>query len=168
MILKLIRVKRHVRPHLCIENKPVVDSEVHKTTSYKSQEELKESYKSNYPKAKNDALRSLLTRNINNISNVLNYDYGLTPRTVKASFESLSTKDHPDLAKYDKMKTTTIQAFSKMTAADNSAFLEAIKPVMEFWIAEEKKYDPNNKDEKKMNFALRQNIAIAYIWAEDW
>ena len=151
-----------------IEDKTVTDSDVLKTKSFRTMDELKNHYANSYPKAKTDALQNLLSRNVDNISNVLNYDYGLVPKTAKVSFESLNSKDHPDMAKFDKMKTTASTAFSKMTASDNSAFLESIQPVVDFWIEQEKKYDPNNKDERKFNYAMRQNLANVYVWMEDF
>jgi hypothetical protein len=113
-------------------------------------------------------MKSMLAVNIQGIENNINYSYGLIPRTKRIEFTTIQTKDHPDFAAYEKIRLGVEAAFATMTADDNSNMVELMQPAIDFWIAQEKKYDPNNKDERKMNFSVRENLATAYHWMDQY
>lgn len=153
-----------------LEEEIVTYSEKLSTSAYRTVDEAKSGYKVDIeiPGKLNEKLRSVLASNIQGMRNQLNYDFGLPAKTFKVNFETLTTKDHPDLGKFDKIKADVQKAFAMMTPEDNSAFVAAMQPIVAFWTEQEKKYDPANKDEKKMNFAMRYNLATAYYWMDDF
>jgi hypothetical protein len=153
-----------------LDEEIIASTEKLSTSAYRSMDELNSGYKVDFEITGkvNQTLKSVLANNIQTMRNQLNYDFGLPTRTQKVNFESLSTKEHPDLGKFDKIKAEVQKAFSLMTPEDNSAFVAAMQPVIAFWLEQEKKYDPANKDEKKMNYAMRYNLATAYYWMDDF
>jgi hypothetical protein len=153
-----------------LEDEIVTYSEKISTNSYRTIDEAKSGYKIDFESTGkvNQTLKSILASNIQNMRNQLNYDFGLPTKTFKVNFETLTTKDHPDLGKFDKIKAEVQKAFSLMTPEDNTAFIAAMQPIITFWMEQEKKYDPANKDEKKMNYAMRYNLATGYYWMDDF
>jgi hypothetical protein len=153
-----------------LEEEIVTYSEKLSTPAYRSIEEAKSGYKVDIeiPGRLNEKLKSVLASNIQGMRNQLNYDFGLPTKTFKVNFETLTTKDHPDLSKFDRIKADVQKAFALMTPEDNTAFVAAMQPIVAFWLEQEKKYDPANKDEKKMNYAMRYNLATAYYWMDDF
>lgn len=153
-----------------LEEEIVNYSEKLSTPAYRTIDEAKNGYKVDIeiPGRLNEKLKSVLASNIQGMRNQLNYDFGLPSKTFKVAFETLTTKDHPDLSKFDRIKADVQKAFALMTPEDNSAFVAAMQPIVTFWLEQEKKYDPANKDEKKMNYAMRYNLATAYYWMDDF
>ncbi len=153
-----------------LEDEIVTYTEKIYTSAYRTVDEANSGYKIDFESTGkvNQSLRSILASNIQNMRNQLNYDFGLPTKTFKVNFETLTTKDHPDLSKFDRIKADVQKAFALMTPEDNSAFIAAMQPIVAFWLEQEKKYDPANKDEKKMNFAMRYNLATAYYWMDDF
>ena len=138
------------------------------TPEYRSLTELNKHFKSKYPKAKTDALRKLLNKCVSEINKQINSEYSVGKVTSVEFFESMKSKGHPDLKKFEEIKAVVEGAFGKMTAESNEAFVEAIQPAIKFWVKQEPKYSEKDKQEKKLNYACRYNAATAYFWVEDF
>jgi hypothetical protein len=151
-----------------IEEKALPATDRIATSAYKSMEELKTAYQKAYPAALTDKLKSLLRENVKAVQSSINLSYGFSPRVQNQEIMTLQDKNHPDFAKYESMHEKVEAAFKALKAHDNTEYATIMQPVMDFWTAEEKKYSPANKDEQKMNYGLRWNLAIANLWKDDY
>ncbi len=151
-----------------IDEKPISSTERLSTTVYRSLQELNNTYNKEYPAALTNKLKSMLAGNIQAINNSVNYNYGYSPRAMTVEFTTIQSKDHPDFPAYEKIRNIVETAFAAMTTDDVSKYTELIQPAIDFWIAQEKKYDQNNKDERKMNYFLRENLVHAYIGSDQY
>jgi hypothetical protein len=138
------------------------------TPEYRSLTELNKYYKAKYPKAKTDALKKLLNACVSAIGQQINREYSMGQVTKNENFEGLKSDGHPDYKEFEKIKTVVEDAFGKLTAQSNEAFLVAIKPAIKFWTEKEPGYSPKDKQAKKLNFVCRYNAALAFFWSEDF
>lgn len=138
------------------------------TSEYRSLAQLQKYYRENYPQKKTSALKNLFYANIADINQRLNRAYSVGKVISTVSFEHLKSKSHPDLEAFKEIRTVVESAFEKMTAKDNTAFVEAIQPAIDFWVKQEPTYSTKDKQTKKLKFACRYNAALAYFWAEDF
>ncbi|MGB4847647.1 MAG: hypothetical protein WBP41_06985 [Saprospiraceae bacterium] len=149
-----------------IDEKPMASTDRISTAVYRTIQELSNVYNKEYPAALTNKMRSMLAENIQAINNSINYNYGLAPRSKSVEFTTIQSKDHPDFPAYEKIRTGVEAAFAAMTADDISKCAEMLQPAIDFWTGQEKKYDPLNKDERKMNYYLRVNLVNAYYWID--
>lgn len=151
-----------------IEEKALPATDRLSTATYRSLDELKAAYQKAYPAALTDRLKSFLRENVQAIKSSINLSYGFSPRVAHQEILTIQDKNHADFGKYEKIREQVEAAFKALKSNDNTQYAALMQPVIDFWTAEEKKYDPNNKDEQKMNYGLRMNLAIANFWKDDY
>ena len=146
-----------------------LSNKVKKMTSdaYKTKAGLDTDYRNSFKKEVFKSRGPILMESITAINTDVNSKFGVVAKKYRDEFESLSKKDHPEYESYEKIKPIVENAFKQMTVKDNSAFVKAIQPALDFWLEKEPGYDGGDKGQKKLKYACQYNAALAYFWMED-
>ena len=151
-----------------IHENNVVKKERLSTKQFNSMAALIKQYKNDYPAAKTNAMSKLVSSAVTEINRDINNKFSVGKTISNEFFVGIKSKSHPDVKKFDKIRTTVEEAFKKMKAESNEDFLMAIQPAVEFWVEKESGYSTKDKQEKKLNYACRKNAALAYYWMDDF
>ena len=101
------------------------------------------------------------------INQQINNDFGLIKIVDKVEFNTLKEKS-PEYPEFKAIEKVVIDAFYQMTESDNSKYISAIQPAIDFWVSKIPTYDESDKEQAKLIYACRYNTALAYYWADDF
>lgn len=101
------------------------------------------------------------------INQQINDDFGLVKIVDKVEFNTLKEKS-AEYAEFKPMEKVVIDAFYQMSEFDNSKYITAIQPAIDFWTSKLPTYNESDKEQEKLVYACRYNTALAYYWADDF
>lgn len=105
---------------------------------------------------------------VNQLNNILNYNFGYNTRTVNDIMWVLDSKRHPEYEAHRKAWLLTRQAFFEM---DASKPVDEVRRSLEAAIAYFDKiprmYNSNSKGDKKMRYASYYNLAKIYYYLDE-
>ncbi len=145
------------------------DESTYTTSYYNSLSELDSYWRINRTSKLADLQRDKVREGFKKISSLLNDKYGYRLVKENAHFETIGKKKHPDYEAYQNALETIKEAFKTMSAsAGLNTIKTRIKPSLDFYNAESKKYDTKSKDDKKLKHITLYDQALAYFWLEDF
>lgn len=106
---------------------------------------------------------------MNQITAIVNAQFGYTKINDHTRFETIGKKKHPDYDLYQKQVEAIKEAFKLMDAdqgLDN--IRKAIQPALDFYKSKESQIKGNGKDELRLKHIVLFNQGLAYFWMEDF
>ena len=114
-----------------------------------------------------DKFKKGMSSNFSSAAGNIRALYGYTPRKASPQIEMVSKKTD-SAEEFEQAYETAKTAFAAMKANEKpDAVKEALKPAMDFWIAEKAKWSPDDKKERKVYSACIYNLATAYYWLDE-
>ncbi len=155
-----------------LENKYIFswsDESTYTSSYYNSLSELDSYWRINRKSKLADLQRDKVREGFKKISSLLNDKYGYRLVKENAHFETIGKKKHPDYDAYQNALETIKEAFKTMNATSGLNTIKTrIKPSLDFYNTESKKYGTKTKDDKKLKHITLYNQALAYFWLEDF
>jgi len=139
----------------------------YESENYTDKAALEKYWNDNGPSIVLKKRKEKLISTIDDINYKLNDDFGLIKIVDKVEFNTLKDKS-PGYPEFKALEKVVIDAFYQMTESDNSKYVNAIQPAIDFWVSKMPSYSDNDKEQAKLLYACRYNTALAYFWADDF
>jgi len=103
------------------------------------------------------------------IYNYLNAQYGFAPVSGEFKLQILDSKKHQDYAGFQTAYQTARAAFEAMEAEKPLDPVRVLaKPALDYFEAQAAKYNPADKNEKKLKYACLYNLGLMHFWLENF
>lgn len=124
-------------------------------------------WRDNRTRLMNDKFKSSVTSKLSSIAGTIKALYAYTPKKATLQVELLGKKDK-GTEQYLKACEDAIAAYATMKADEKPDNVRAaLRPSIEFWMAEKNKWSANDKKERKVKSACAFNLANAFFWLDD-
>ncbi|HZV70418.1 MAG TPA: hypothetical protein VFG10_12770 [Saprospiraceae bacterium] len=139
------------------------------TSYYNSISELESYWSFNKTSKLSELQKNKIREGFSKIYDLINNKYGYRLIKENARFETIGKKKHPDYDTYQHALETIKEAFKTMDPNKSASSIKTIiKPSLDFYNAEGKKYVSKSKDDLKLSHINLYNQALAYFWMEDF
>ena len=145
------------------------DTRIWTSITYNSISELDNYWRYNRVSRINELHKNLMTEGLNQVSSVINSEFGYRRLDDKIRFEAIGKKSHPEYDKFQQNVELIKSAFTLMSADKSLDPVKAkVKPALAFYSAENSKYKATDKNEKRLKHICLINLGLAYFWLEDF